>query len=178
MRAFAVIALLLITSCTQLRVPFLGYKPVDPGRLSMGESASFHFFPNNARASANIALQAGKDYAIQFALLSNWADGKIDTNETGNPLDAMGFADSLMPVESYNLLKRSRAHRWFELLVYQEGCKGESLKGLHELAYDVQQQSYRYHAPCDGVLRLHVNDAWGFYGNNSGFSSIRLTRLN
>ncbi|MEX2130082.1 MAG: hypothetical protein WD772_01240, partial [Pseudohongiellaceae bacterium] len=106
----------------------------------------------------------------------NWTDGSIAADENGQPLGVNGFADSLMPRNFYNLLKRSGAHRWFELMLYQDNCPGESLRGVTELQPAGASGSYVYRAVCSGKLSLHVNDAFGFYGNNAGYANVAITR--
>ncbi|MFM1895495.1 MAG: hypothetical protein RLZZ385_569 [Pseudomonadota bacterium] len=165
-----------LSACTyNLRLPYL-YEG-DPGvELQPGESATLRFFTSDSRADSGVAMLAGVDYDIGISLLSNWIDGSIDTNERGESLGVDGFADSLMPREFYGMLKRSRSHRWFELMVYQDNCPGESLKGFTELDYDAEQGTWLYRATCTGKASLHVNDAFGFYGNNAGYANITITR--
>ena len=83
-----------------------------------------------------------------------------------------------MPLAAMALLKRSRDHNWFELMLLQANYKGSSLRGISDLNFDEASGSYNFVATCDGKLSLSVNDSHGFYGNNSGFASISLSRVN
>lgn len=176
MRSIVFVALFLLTACHyNVRLPYI--YAGEPGvELQPGESASFKFFTNDSRADTGIALQSGVDYAIDIKLLSNWSDGNISSNEDGEPLDARGFADSLMPREFYNHLKRSGSHRWFELMLYQDNCPSESLRGYNEMEKDPETGQLNYRAVCSGKMSMHVNDTWGFYGNNTGYANITITR--
>ena len=176
MRALILLPLVVMTACTyNVRLPYI-YEG-DPGvELQPGESATLQFFTNDSRADTGVALVAGVDYDIQINQLSNWIDGDIARNERGEPLGVDGFADSLMSLESFNLVKRSRAHRWFELMIFQDNCPGESLRGFTELEFDADNNSWHYRAVCSGKASLHVNDAFGFYANNAGFASVTFTR--
>ncbi len=146
--------------------------------LATGESATVHFFTNIANFDTELGLQAGARYELDIRLLSNWRDGYIDKNERNTPLDEHGFANKLMPLESVSILKRSRQHKWFELMLFQANCKSGSLRGISDLNFDEASGSYNFVATCDGKLSLFVNDSYGFYGNNSGFASISLSRVN
>ncbi len=103
---------------------------------------------------------------------------RLETNENNAPLDEYGFANSIMPVEAVLVLKRSRRHTWFELMLFQTNCKRSSLRGISDRDFDEASGSYNFVATCDGKLSLFVNDSYGFYGNNSGFASISLSRVN
>ena len=177
MRTLVILFLLILNACnTQL---YIDPQPGSEGdSLSVGESANFLFFTNESAATSGLSLVNGGGYQIEFTLLSNWIDGSIDQNETGQLLDESGFADSLMPVNSLSAFKRSREHRWFELMLYVDGCSGDSLAGVSDLAFDDATGSYTYDAICNGDLKLFVNDSQGFYGNNAGFSNIKITRIN
>ncbi len=105
-------------------------------------------------------------------------DSTIDKNEKEQTLDQYGFADSVMPLPAVSLLKCSREHNWFELMLLQANCKRSSLVGISDLTFDEASGSYNFVATCDGKLTLFVNDSYGFYGNNSGFASISLSRAN
>lgn len=150
-----------------------GYLPFsDSGKgqaLSSGEPVSLHFFTNISNFDTEVALQAGSKYQFEITLLSHWQDSGISTNEHGKTLDAYGFANSV---------KRSRHHNWFELMLMQPSCKRDSLRGISDLNFDEASGSYNFVATCDGKLTLFVNDSYGFYGNNSGFASISLSRMN
>ena len=150
----------------------------EPGQILMpGESATLRFFTNIPNFDTDIGLLASAQYRLKINLLSNWADSTIDSNENDQALDQYGFADDLMPVAAASLLKRSREHRWFELMLLQANCKGSSLLGISDLTFDEDSGSYNFVATCDGKLTLFVNDSYGFYGNNSGFASISLSRV-
>ena len=176
MRLVFLSSLLLLGSCGySVRLPYI-YEGDAGQELQAGETGNFMFFTNDARADSGIALLAGMDYDIAIAVLSNWTDGNIDTNENGDPLDITGFADSLMPGFVPNALKRSDAHRWFELMLYQDNCPGESLRGITQLPFAPATGLYTYRAFCSGKLSMHVNDAWGFYNNNAGYANVSITR--
>lgn len=150
----------------------------EPGQVLMpGETATLRFFTNIPNFDTGVGLQASAQYQLRINLLSNWVDGMIESNENGQALDQYGFADDLMPVAAASLLKRSRNHKWFELMLLQANCKGSSLLGISDLTFDEDSGSYNFTATCDGKLTLFVNDSYGFYGNNSGFASISLSRV-
>jgi hypothetical protein len=146
--------------------------------LSSRESVTLHFFTNINNFNTGVALQAGSKYQFEITLLSHWQDGDISANEHDEPLNAYGFANSVMPFEPISLFKRSRHHNWFELMLMQPNCKRESLRGISDLNFDEASGSYNFVATCDGKLTLFVNDSYGFYGNNLGFASISLSRVN
>ena len=166
-----------ISACT---VP--GWMPrgdADPGEiLLLGKSTTLLFFTNVANFDSEVGLEASAQYKLTITRLSNWVDSSIETNEKNQDLDQYGFADSLMPLAAMALLKRSRDHNWFELMLLQANCKGSSLRGISDLNFDEANGSYNFVATCDGKLSLYVNDSHGFYGNNSGFASISLSRVN
>lgn len=150
----------------------------DPGAVLMpGEKATLQFFTNIPNFDTEVGLQANTRYALRINLLSHWVDSTIDKNENEQPLDQYGFADSVMPIPAVSLLKRSREHNWFELMLVQANCKRSSLTGISDLTFDEASGSYNFVATCDGKLTLFVNDSHGFYGNNSGFASISLSRV-
>jgi len=167
----------LLASCA---VPVVNlFSDADGGtNLGSGESSTVHFFTNDANFDTGVNLQAGQSYALDIALLSNWIDAYIEENEIGEELDETGFANSVMPLEFLGVTRRSRSHRWFELMMYQPNCGRESLRGVTDLNSDEESGAYRFVATCDGNLRLFVNDSPGFYTNNTGYASIRLSRLN
>ena len=177
MRQSICVFLLILSSCNARL--YIDQLPGSEGELlSIGESANFQFFTNEPAATSGLRLIDGGNYQIQLTLLSNWIDGSIDQNENGQLLNEIGFADNLMPLHSLSILKRSREHRWFELMLYLDSCSGESLLGVSDLAIDEASGSYNYNASCSGDLKLFVNDSQGFYGNNAGFANIKITRLN
>ena len=176
-RQLALVALLLLPACRA--AIFMPLLPQDPGLLlAQGEAVNLHFFTNDANFDTGIALQSGASYTLNMAILSNWIDSYIDTNEDELPLDERGFADSQMPYEFVKYVKRSRQHRWFELMLYQPNCRDASLKGVSDLSFDAQSTSYNFVASCDGKLTLFVNDSPGFYSNNVGYANIALSRIN
>jgi len=158
---------------------YIDQEPGNTGRaLAPGQSATFRFFTTDPAARSGLNLASGASYGVQIPLVSNWIDGDIDTDENGAPLGPAGFADSQMPVDALSLVKRSRQHRWFELMFYQDGCRRESLVGLTDLPFDENTGAYIYQAPCSGDLKLFVNDGQGFYINNVGFARVTVTRGN
>lgn len=180
MKKLQVILVLLSTvSLTACSIPsWMPLGDADPGEVLMpGESATLQFFTNIPNFDTEIGLQASARYELKINLLSNWVDSRIESNENDQPLDQYGFADSLMPIAAVSLLKRSREHNWFELMLLQANCKGSSLAGISDLTFDEDSGSYNFVATCDGKLTLFVNDSHGFYGNNSGFASISLSRV-
>lgn len=170
---------LLLTALSACTVPgWMSLGDAGAGEvLSAGETATLHFFTNTANFDTEIGLQAGVEYALRINLLSNWVDSSIEKNEKDEPLDQFGFANSVMPLPAASMLKRSREHNWFELMLVQANCKRSSLKGVSDLNFDEASGSYNFLATCDGKLTLFVNDSHGFYGNNSGFASISLSRV-
>lgn len=151
----------------------------DPGEVLLaGDSTTVHLFTNIPNFDTEVGLRAGVQYQLDIRLLSNWVDSTIEKNEKNQYLDQYGFADSLMPLPAISLLKRSRDHNWFELMLMQASCKRNSLRGISDLNFDEASGSYNFVATCDGKLTLFVNDSHGFYGNNSGFASISLSRVN
>jgi len=172
----AILATVSLTSCT---VP--GWAPfgdAQPGEVLMpGETAALQFFTNIPNFDTKVGLQANVRYEFKINLLSNWMDRTIDKNENNQSLDEYGFADSVMSMPVVSLLKRSRKHNWFELMLLQANCKRSSLVGISDLTFDEASGSYNFVATCDGKLTLFVNDSHGFYGNNSGFASISLSRV-
>ena len=147
-------------------------------QLSVGESSNVHFFTIDPNFDTGITLGAGDTYDLDITILSHWMDAHITANENGEALNERGFDNSLMPIEMLGLTRRSRDHRWFELMMYQAGCGNDSLRGVTDLSNSNDSESYRFQASCDGNLRLFVNDTPGFYINNAGYANINLTRVN
>lgn len=177
MRLLFLSVLGLLASCNARM--YLDQVPGDDGLvLAPGQTTSFRFFTTDAAGDSGLNLTGGATYRLQIPQVSNWRDGTIDSDENGQPLGPAGFADSQMPLAAFALLKRSRQHRWFELMFYQDGCRRSSLVGLSDLAYDPATDSYRYQAPCSGDLILFVNDSQGAFVNNLGFARISVTREN
>jgi len=157
-------------------VPFTGQNSgVD---LAPQDTALLRFFTSDSNFDSGISLRSGARYQLKMSLVSNWIDSYIDANESGDPLDEKGFDDSLMPFQFLSLLKRSRQHRWFELMLYQPACERASKQGVSDLLYDDENNSYEFVANCDGKLKLFVNDSHGAYSNNVGYASILLSRIN
>ena len=151
----------------------------EPGMtLATGESASVFFFTSDPSFETDISLVGGSDYRMSINILSNWVDSYIEENENQQALDERGFSNELMPIALLGATRRSRNHQWFELMLSQSRCRGNSLRGVSDLSFDEDSDSYRFTASCDGELVLHVNDAYGFYGNNIGVANIEFARLN
>jgi hypothetical protein len=172
----ALLAIVSLTSCT---IPgWMSLGDSQPSEVLMpGEKATLQFFTNIPNFDTDVGLQASAQYVLKINLLSNWVDNTFDKNEKEQTLDQYGFADSMMPIQGVSLLKRSREHKWFELMLQQANCKRSSLVGISDLTFDEASGSYNFVATCDGKLTLFVNDSYGFYGNNSGFASISLSRV-
>jgi hypothetical protein len=172
----ALLAIVSLTSCT---IPgWMSLGDAQPSEVLMpGEKATLQFFTNIPYFDTDVGLQASAQYVLKINLLSNWVDNTFDKNEKEQTLDQYGFADSMMPIQGVSLLKRSREHKWFELMLQQANCKRSSLVGISDLTFDEASGSYNFVATCDGKLTLFVNDSYGFYGNNSGFASISLSRV-
>jgi hypothetical protein len=177
-RSLCVAALsLMVTACASSGFDLFGGN--EPGAsLASGESTNVHFFTSMPNFDTGVELQGGIRYALDFTILSNWIDGYIDENEAQQSLDERGFANSLMPWQWLGATRRSRQHRWFELMLYQPNCKRDSLHGITDLSVDEDSGSYNFVASCDGKLSLFVNDTRGFYINNAGYANISLSRLN
>ena len=172
----ALLAIVSLTSCT---IPgWMSLGDAQSKVLMPGEKATLQFFTNIPNFDTDVGLQASAQYVLKINLLSNWVDSTIDKNEKEQTLDQYGFADSVMPLPAVSLLKCSREHNWFELMLLQANCKRSSLVGISDLTFDEASGSYNFVATCDGKLTLFVNDSYGFYGNNSGFASISLSRAN
>jgi len=177
MRYSALLFFTLLTGCNA--VMFIDQIPGNSGQaLAPGQSSSLRFFTTDQATHSGVNMAAGASYRLEFPVVSNWIDGDIDADENGQAIGLTGFADSQMPLETMSLLKRSRQHRWFELMLYQDGCRRDSLVGISELNFDTASGSYQYQAPCSGDLRLFVNDSQGFYVNNIGYAQVRITRTN
>lgn len=145
--------------------------------LSPGQQKTLHFFTNIPNFDTGISLQSGQRYQLDIKLLSNWIDSYIEINNNNRPLDEKGFTNDLMPYEWLGLTRRSRAHNWFELMLVQMNCKGESLRGVSDLDVDTVTGNYSFVAACDGNLTLFVNDSYGFYSNNVGYANIAVSRV-
>jgi hypothetical protein len=151
----------------------------EPGlALGSGEQVALHFFTRDPHYDSGIDLRSGARYNLDITILSYWIDGNIEHNEADEPLDERGFDNSLMPWEWIGMTRRSRQHRWFELMLYQPDCKRDSLRGITDLDLDEDNGSYNFVAACDGKLTLFVNDSHGFYSNNTGYANIALSRTN
>ncbi len=155
--------------------------------LGVGEEVSLKFFTNDPNFDSRISLQSGTRYALEVKILSSWIDSFIEENEDGEPLDERGFSDARMarefddgfiPYDLARLGKRSKQHRWFELMLRQYNCTRDSLRGVTDLGVDEESGVYTFVAACDGNLILYVNDSHGFYGNNVGFANLSLSRVN
>lgn len=172
----ALLGTISFTACTA--PGWLALGDTKPGEILMpGETTRFNFFTNIPNFNTEVELQAGAQYELKINLLSNWIDSTIDKDEHGQTLNQNGYADSLMPIPAASLLKRSREHNWFELMLRQTNCKRSSLVGISDLDFDEASGSYNFVATCDGKLTLFVNDSHGFYSNNSGFARISLSRV-
>lgn len=166
---------LLATACA---VPPVSLMDMRSGQtLATGESATVHFFPAQANLDTGLVLAAGSRYTLDIKLLNYWVDGDIDTTAAGEPIDEYGFGNQQMPFDFLGALRRSNSHNWFELMLYQPRCAGESLRGISELEMNESSGSYSFVADCDGKLALFVNDSHFAYGNNLGYANIALSRL-
>jgi hypothetical protein len=145
--------------------------------LARGESAQMHFFTNISDFDTGVQLSGGSRYGLRIQLLSNWIDGSIAENESGLDIDERGFANSQMAWPWLRHFRRSSNHQWFELMLYQPRCAGESLAGISDLEFDESSSSYYFVANCDGKLALFVNDSYVTYANNAGYANIALSRV-
>lgn len=170
------LASLMLTGCN-MRLMGVGGTS-EPILLSQGESHSVDLFTSQKRVDTNIVLAQGRDYALDIVTLSHWIDGDIAVNEEGEPLDQRGFDNSQMPLSLLGIFRRSRQHRWFELMLYQPDCADASLRGVTDLEVDASSGSYLFVAQCDGELTLFVNDSYRTYLHNVGYANIALSRIN
>lgn len=167
----------LLASCRLPGIRLLGDD--EPGmNLATGESQNVFFFTSDSSFETDIGLVGGSEYALSITILSNWVDSYIDDNENQEALDERGFSNELMPISLLGATRCSRSHQWFELMISQSRCPRDSLRGVSDLSYDEDSRSYRFTANCSGELMLHVNAAYGFYGNNMSAANIELARLN
>jgi len=174
--AGAVAGALLSTACA---VPPISLMDTQPGQsLAAGESATVHFFPAKANLDTGVVLDAGVRYALDVRLLNYWVDGSIETTADDESIDEQGYSNSQLPFDLFGVLRRSDNHNWFELMLYQPRCAGESLQGVSDLEIDENTGSYNFVASCDGKLALFVNDSHFAYGNNLGYANIALSRVN
>lgn len=146
--------------------------------LSSGDNTRLHFFTSEPNFHTDIGLASGATYALKVELLSNWSDATIDENELGHALDEKGFDNSVMPFEWLGNVRRSTEHNWFELMLFQRNCKESSMQGISDLTFNQETKSYEFTASCNGALSLFVNDTRGFYGNNTGYANLSVSRLN
>ena len=181
MKKFKALAAILTTvSLSACTVPgWMSIGDEQPGNVLMpGETAALQFFTTIPNFDTEVGLQANVQYEFKTNLLSNWVDSNIDKNEKRQSLDQYGFANSVMPLPAVSLLKRSREHNWFELMLLQANCKHSTLVWISDLTFDEASGNYNFVATCDGKLTLFVNDSYGFHSNNSSFASISLSRVN
>ena len=164
-----------LAACTTAPVSLMDSRPGHS--LARGESAQMHFFTNISDFDTGVELAAGARYGLHIRLLSNWTDASITENESGLDIDERGFANSQMPWPWLRHFRRSGQHRWFELMLYQPRCAGESLAGISDLEFDESSSSYYFVANCDGKLALFVNDSYVTYANNAGYANIALSRV-
>lgn len=177
LRVLFILSYTFLTACAV--PPITLFSDTDGGQqLESGESSTLHFFTNISNFDTGVSLNSGETYMIDVAILGHWIDAYIEENENGHELDETGFANSVMPFQFLGMTRRSRNHRWFELMMYQPNCGRESLRGITDLNSDEESGSYRFVANCDGNLRLFVNDSPGFYNNNVGYANIKLSRVN
>lgn len=165
-----------LASCTTAPISLMDSRP--GMALSAGETARVRFFTNIADFDTGIVLTEGGRYALSIDLLSYWVDGSIEKNENGDDIDERGFANSEMTWSWLGHFRRSNDHRWFELMLYQPRCAGESLSGVSDLEFDESSSNYYFVANCDGKLALFVNDNYVAYANNLGYANIALSRVN
>lgn len=173
----AILATVSLSACT---VPgWMSIGDAQLGNVLMpSETAALQFFTTIPNFDTEVGLQANVQYEFKKNLLSNWVDGNIDKNEKRQSLDQYGSANSVMPLPAVSLLKRSREHNWFELMLLQANCKHSTLVWISDLTFDEACSNYNFVATCDGILTLFVNDSYGFHSNNSSFASISLSRVN
>ena len=177
---------MILSSCSLPGMIFNDYH--DPGSaLAVGEEVAIKFFTSDANFDTGVNLRSGSRYSLDIKILSHWIDNYIEENENNEPLDERGFSEekmarefenSWLPYDLARLTKRSKPHRWFELMLMQYNCAGDSLQGVTDLTIDEASGNYNFVAACDGKLTLFVNDSHGFYGNNAGFANLSLSRVN
>ena len=120
MKKFKALAAILDTvSLSACIVPgWMSIGDAQPGNVLMpGRTAALQFFTTIPNFDTEVGLQANVQYEFKTNLLSNWVDSNIDKNEKRQSLDQYGFANSVMPLPAVSLLKRSREHNWFELML-------------------------------------------------------------
>ncbi|MDP6652558.1 MAG: hypothetical protein QGF90_10705 [Gammaproteobacteria bacterium] len=147
LRLFGVIILAtILSSCSFPGIVLSGISDMGTA-LSVGEEVSLKFFTNDANFDSGIGLQSGARYALEVKTLSYLIDSSIEDNEDGEPLDEHGFSDARMarqldkgiiPLSLARLSKRSKQHRWFELMQYN--CTRDSLRGVSDLSVDEEAE--------------------------------------
>jgi hypothetical protein len=103
-----------------------------------------------------IEIMAGEQY--QFDVTGTWKDLTVKT-------DADGYSNLYMSL--FNKLKRSKENKWFALM-----------GSLDQSGYFLIGKTNEVSFNQTGKLYCFANDVRGFYWNNSGSVTLKVTRIN
>lgn len=123
--------------------------------MNINESREIKIHSKDYWNNTELAVQTGEKYL--FDASGNWTDSYIDT-------DADGFSKWYMA--AFSMLKRSPSNKWFTLM-------GSLNKNKCFLIG--KQRSIEFNE--SGILHCFANDVKGFYGNNKGSISLKITRI-
>lgn len=124
-------------------------------KLNINESIEIKIHSKEYWNNTELTIQSGEKYFFDASGI--WTDSYINT-------DADGFSKWYMA--AFNMLKRSPTDKWFALMgsLNKKNC---FLIGM--------QKSIEFYE--NGILHCFANDVKGFYGNNKGFISLKITRI-
>lgn len=124
-------------------------------KINIAESIEVNIHSGEYWNNTGLAIQSGEKYL--FESNGNWIDSFI-------PADADGFSKWYMA--PFNLLKRSPNDKWFALMA-SLNLKNSFLVG--------KNKSIEFRE--SGTLYCFANDVKGFYGNNKGYITLKITRI-
>ena len=123
-------------------------------RLEINEYKKVIVYSKKIWNETEIQVKNGDEY--QFEAEGEWKDLWKKT-------DAEGYSNFYMSL--YNKLKRSQNNKWFALM----GCVNKSKCFFIGKRNQITTEE-------NGMLFCFANDVCGFYWNNSGYITLKITR--
>lgn len=124
-------------------------------RLSVNQSELALIYSGKSWNETGVEIMAGEEYL--FEADGTWKDLVIST-------DADGYSNLYMRL--FNKLKRSRENKWFALIGSLNKSGGFLIGKNNKILFN-----------HGGDLYCYANDIYGFYWNNSGHITLKITRL-
>lgn len=163
--------------------------------LVAGQPTFIELFAHQKCALTGVFLDSNERYQLEIVHMSNIQDGGISASYgevtpwpgcqrssqgqlmVSQPITELGFCNTGMTRFPMSMLRRSKKHNWFELILSSNNCASNTHIGLSELEKGAKASQYIFKPRYDGELSLFVNDSVWFYANNKGYFRFRLEKI-